>query len=315
MNINLQIPINASFSIFHERLDIGLKLREQGYNYQTPGIGGGASSGSQSSGGTFDNALSEDDGGGGVADSLFKGISSYDAPLVSGSFGGASTGSYNGGGSSNGGGSQSYNGGSSSGGFSAGGSSNQGFNGGGLSNGGSSNGGFNGGGSTDGFSSNGFANSGSTDGEIDVRNNFAGNGASSFGGSSSGGFGSGSYTGGDVTQGQSQVIDLSGGSGGGNVVYRPVVKIGEPQITKHFYVHEAPEEEEHVNVQEKEINVRPQKHYKIIFIKAPSGSNAIGGSSAPVFPQVNHPQTHPVSTFSITKFSSNRTKRKRLFTC
>jgi len=89
-----------------------------------------------------------------------------------------------------------------------------------------------------------------------------------------------------VTQGQSQVIDLSGGSSGGGVIYKPVIRQGEPQITKHFYVHEAPEEPENTRVEEKVINVRPQKHYKIIFIKAPSSGGAFGGSNVPIFPQV-----------------------------
>lgn len=222
--------------------DIGLKLREQGYNYPNPnggGNGGGGSSGGFSSGGTSHNELSD---GGGVDGSLFHGISSYDAPMVSGN---------------------NYNGGSGNGGF-GGSTSNAGGNGFGSNGGGGSSGngfGSNGGGGSD----NGF-------------------GGSSFGSSGGGNFGAGG-SGSDVTHGQLQVIDL-GGPSGGNTIVKPVIRQGEPQITKHFYIHEAPEEPENTQVQEKEILVRPQKRYNIIFIKAPAPQNPFGGSNVPIFPQV-----------------------------
>jgi Domain of unknown function (DUF243) len=88
-----------------------------------------------------------------------------------------------------------------------------------------------------------------------------------------------------VTQGDTQVIDISGGGGGGGVIYKPVIREGPAEITKHFYVHEAPEEASNVRIEEKEIQVRPQKHYKIIFIKAPSGGSSYAGSNAAIFPQ------------------------------
>jgi hypothetical protein len=56
--------------------------------------------------------------------------------------------------------------------------------------------------------------------------------------SSSGSFG-GASSGKDINliQGQSQTIDLTGGSAGGKrIVYKPVIKQGEPIITKNFYV-------------------------------------------------------------------------------
>ena len=90
---------------------------------------------------------------------------------------------------------------------------------------------------------------------------------------------------GGVHQGQSQVLDFSGSSNGGNRGYKTVIKQGEPIITKHFYVHAAPEEEEQA-VQIKEQIVRPQKHYKIIFIKAPSSGLSQAAQQAAAIPQV-----------------------------
>ena len=59
-----------------------------------------------------------------------------------------------------------------------------------------------------------------------------------FAGSSSNGFANGGQGGGiNLIQGQSQSFDLTGGSNGGQrVVYKPVIKQGEPIITKNFYV-------------------------------------------------------------------------------
>jgi hypothetical protein len=122
----------------------------------------------------------------------------------------------------------------------------------------------------------GFGNFGSSSGGYSGAGGYAG-------GSSGGSFGAGG--GGGLTQGQTQVIDISSGGSSGSVVYKPVVKQGPPQISKSFYVHEAPEEAANVEVREKEILVRPQKHYKIIFIKAPSGGSSVAGGSAAIFPQ------------------------------
>lgn len=40
----------------------------------------------------------------------------------------------------------------------------------------------------------------------------------------------------NLIQGQSQTFDLTGGSGQKRIVYRPVIKQGEPIVTKNFYV-------------------------------------------------------------------------------
>ena len=209
------------------RPDIGLQLQQQGHQgHQGYNYGGQTGSG-YNSGGKLLSA--------GGRRSLFEGISSYAAPLVSGnSFGGSS------------------GGGSSSGGSFAGGSSGSSSGGGGF--GGSSSGGGGFGGSS---------------------------GGGGFGGSSGGADGG-------VTRGDTQIIDISSGGSSANIVYKPVVKQGPPQITKHFYVHEAPEDPQNVEIREKEINVRPQKHYKIIFIKAPSASSSVAGGNAAIFPQVKY---------------------------
>ncbi|CAH0703584.1 unnamed protein product [Spodoptera exigua] len=56
------------------------------------------------------------------------------------------------------------------------------------------------------------------------------------------------------------------------------------QVFKHFYVHAAPEEHEEVKVRKPIVLPPPQKHYKIIFVKAPSESSA-PQVIAPVQPQ------------------------------
>lgn len=112
---------------------------------------------------------------------------------------------------------------------------------------------------------------------------FGSSGSSNFGGNLN------SASTGGVHQGQSQVLDFSGSSNGGNRAYKTVIKQGEPIITKHFYVHAAPEEEEQA-VQVKEQIVRPQKHYKIIFIKAPSSGVSQAAQQAAAFPQVINSQ-------------------------
>ena len=58
----------------------------------------------------------------------------------------------------------------------------------------------------------------------------------------------------------------------------------EPIITKHVYVHTAPEDDEQTRVQIKQQIARPQKHYKIIFIKAPSSGQVT--QQVPAYPQV-----------------------------
>lgn len=106
----------------------------------------------------------------------------------------------------------------------------------------------------------------------------------------------------------------SGGSrsSSGNAFVKPVYKLGEPQLTKHFYIFEAPEEPDNTKHQEKEIIVRPKIHYKIIFIKTPTGGNAFSGGKIPIFPQVFY-----LTNFSsdlITCFVLNREKKRQLST-
>ncbi|CAG9803365.1 unnamed protein product [Chironomus riparius] len=143
-------------------------------------------------------------------------------------------------------------------------------------------------------SANGF--SGSSNGFSGSSNGFS-NGANGLSGGSNGfvagsestgaGFSNGGQNGGiNLIQGQSQSFDLTGGSNSGQrVVYKPVIKQGEPIITKNFYVHAAPEEDENVRVEEKVHVVRPQKTYKIIFIKAPSIGSSLSAANYPVYPQ------------------------------
>jgi hypothetical protein len=101
--------------------------------------------------------------------------------------------------------------------------------------------------------------------------------AASFGGSSGGSFGGD----GEVTRGETQVIDLATGGAPSNVVYKPVYKEGPVQISNHFYIHESPEDALTPEERQKEIEARRHKHYKIIFIKAPSeGSAFAAGSTA-----------------------------------
>jgi len=116
---------------------------------------------------------------------------------------------------------------------------------------------------------------------------FGGNGGGSggFGGGNGHGHGGGGSSGGDVTVGQSRVIDIGGPSSSNGVNYRPVVKTGPVQVSKHFYIHEAPEEEQNVRTEDKEVVVRPQKHYKIIFIKAPSSGGSGAGGAGGLYPQ------------------------------
>ena len=91
------------------------------------------------------------------------------------------------------------------------------------------------------------------------------------------------YGTGSLHQGQSQVASLSNGDNRG---YKTVIKEGAPTITKNFYVYAAPEEEEEQAVQVQEQIVRPQKHYKIIFIKAPSSGLSQAAQQAAAISQV-----------------------------
>uniref|UniRef100_A0A182N0R4 DUF243 domain-containing protein n=1 Tax=Anopheles dirus TaxID=7168 RepID=A0A182N0R4_9DIPT len=126
----------------------------------------------------------------------------------------------------------SHGGGGGGGGYSSGGGSFT-SGGGGYSGGYSSGAGASFGGSAGGFGGSSFSSSGASS---------FGGGVSSFGGGHGGSFGGGSFGG-----GSQQAI-----------------------IQKHIYVHVPPPEPEEVRVQRPIQLAAPQKHYKIIFIKAPS---------------------------------------------
>ncbi|XP_058443078.1 keratin, type II cytoskeletal 2 epidermal-like [Malaya genurostris] len=105
----------------------------------------------------------------------------------------------------------------------------------------------------------------------------SGGGFSSFGGSGFGG--SSSFSSGGASFGGSS---FSGGGGGGGGGYSG----GSQQaiIQKHIYVHVPPPEPEEVRIQ-RPISLAPaQKHYKIIFIKAPSAP-AYQAPQIPLQPQ------------------------------
>lgn len=92
------------------------------------------------------------------------------------------------------------------------------------------------------------------------------------GGGSSSGFSSGSGFSAGGAGGSASRFG-GGGSSGATRVVRPIVQYGEPIITKSFYVHAAPEEDESRAEQPITV-VRPQKNYKVIFIKAPHQSSS-----------------------------------------
>lgn len=100
----------------------------------------------------------------------------------------------------------------------------------------------------------------------------AGSGGFSNGGGSSSGFSSGSGFSAGGAGGSASRFG-GGGSSGATRVVRPIVQYGEPIITKSFYVHAAPEEDESRAAQPITV-VRPQKNYKVIFIKAPHQSSS-----------------------------------------
>jgi hypothetical protein len=112
---------------------------------------------------------------------------------------------------------------------------------------------------------------------------------SSFGGGSGSSFGGG---GGAATleHGQSGYLDYSSGSAGGGVArfVKPVIRHGEPVVSKSFFVHEAPEEgaTRGLEVEEKEHIVHPRKHYNIIFVKTPlAGGSSVRSNNVNVFPE------------------------------
>lgn len=93
---------------------------------------------------------------------------------------------------------------------------------------------------------------------------------------------------GAVEHGNSGYLDYSSGEGHHSAtIVKPVVKHGEPVVTKSFFIHQAPEEPKgSVHVVEKEHVVHPRKHYNIVFVKAPGGgSSSINNNNVNVYPQ------------------------------
>jgi hypothetical protein len=91
----------------------------------------------------------------------------------------------------------------------------------------------------------------------------------------------------EIYQGQSQSINL-GGSSTSRKSVRPVIQVGEPIIKKSFYIHAAPEDDEPTQVEQKVQTIRPEKHYKIIFIKAPNVAPAQSSAQIPAIPRVSY---------------------------
>lgn len=135
--------------------------QQPGYQYGGSANGNGNGNGNGGDLGFNGGGSSNDLGEGFEESSIFKGISSYDAPLVSGS---------------------------------------------------------------------NFDNNAAPNIDVRLQGDYASSGASASAYGSSGN---------DINlvQGQSKSIDLTGGSAGGKrIVYKPVIKQGEPIITKNFYV-------------------------------------------------------------------------------
>lgn len=83
-------------------------------------------------------------------------------------------------------------------------------------------------------SNNGYDSSAGSNAYADSSDN---SNAGFSGASSSNGFNNGNNGGINLIEGHTQTLDLTGGSNGGQrVVYKPVIKQGEPIITKNFYV-------------------------------------------------------------------------------
>ncbi|KAF7265224.1 hypothetical protein GWI33_021333 [Rhynchophorus ferrugineus] len=117
--------------------------------------------------------------------------------------------------------------------------------------------------SVGGFNGGGFSGSGSTFGGLNAGGIALGGG---LGGSgvSSGGFGNAG------TSGGSSGSFISGGSAGSTLGGSAAGLGGGVQVQKHIYVHVAPPEPEEFRTPAAAPGVKATKHYKIIFIKAPS---------------------------------------------
>jgi len=104
-------------------------------------------------------------------------------------------------------------------------------------------------------------------------------GYSSGGGSGYSSGGSSGYSSGPISSGYSGGGGSSGYSGGSSGYnYAPAA----PVVQKHIYVHVPPPEQEYVAPQQIQQVAPPHKHYKTIFIKAPTQPTP----TAPIIPQV-----------------------------
>lgn len=93
---------------------------------------------------------------------------------------------------------------------------------------------------------------------------------------------------GTIEQGNSGFLDYTSGENYKPVtIVKPVIKQGPPIVSKSFFIHKAPEEPvDSIQIVEKEHEVRPRKHYNIVFVKAPpSGGQAISNNNVHLFPQ------------------------------
>jgi hypothetical protein len=85
---------------------------------------------------------------------------------------------------------------------------------------------------------------------------------------------SGSQNGGLVSR-PSGFLDYRSNVGpdGKTVIKRPIIKHGEPIVTKDFFIHTAPNDEgPEIQYEDVEYTVNPRIHYNILFAKAPTSS-------------------------------------------
>lgn len=92
---------------------------------------------------------------------------------------------------------------------------------------------------------------------------------------------------GTIEQGNSGFLDYTSGEKHKPVtIVKPVIKQGPPIVSKSFFIHKSSEEpEESVQIVEEEHEVRPRKHYNIVFVKVPpSGGQTISNNNVHLLP-------------------------------
>lgn len=91
----------------------------------------------------------------------------------------------------------------------------------------------------------------------------------------------------EIIQGETRVIDVGGSDvGGQDLLIKTVIEQGAPIISRSFYIHGAPEEDQSSHAEEKIIQSRAHKNYKIIFIKGLNEGGSFGGTGSVNFPKV-----------------------------